>query len=99
MKFITKKQTAQVVNRMGDKPGLDLQVLLPGTEVDGKIVPEEEITKEEPLVSESAMGESAADYNRWVNECMNENQKFKKIALAGQQVGDTVTVLLKYLVE
>lgn len=100
MKIIVKKQTALVVNRAGnEKAGLDLQILAPGMVRGDFKVPDEEIDKEIPLESNSAAGEGQADYNRWVNECMTENQKYKMIALAGQKEGDIVTVLLKYLVE
>jgi predicted metalloenzyme YecM len=57
----------------------------------------DEQISEEPI--EVKHEEQSTESNRLVNSCMNENNKFKRVALHGAKLGDIVTVKVKYLVE
>jgi hypothetical protein len=102
MKFINKRHTARVVT--GNNEGsLDLEIIRPNSGIElkdgkGNIIPlVEDVLSEEPI--EAQFEESSTESNRLVNNCMLENNKFKKVALHGAKLGDIVTVKVKYLVE
>lgn len=103
MKFVHKKHTAIVVKGNGENQ-LDLEIVPAGTELEdpndpdgAKIVAIEEEMQSEPI--ELGDRDLSIESNKLVASCLEENNKFRRIALHGATLGQILTVKIKYLVE